>query len=256
MPEGSYLDSALYVSSLDSVRFSWGGPGLPGEIDSGSASWPRSLPSWRWSPRPMAASFTTRSSRRAASCAKGCGRRSSRRSRRRAACASSCTSRRTSPSGSTPSYWELLTDHGRHLALARSPDTAFSRYLGVRRAPGTPFHPAAPPALRHLRAVRPREIRPRRDQPRRSRAAPQGPFRACWPKPSMWPILEPPATLGRLRQRLMADGGFHLLHFFGHGHEPGWRLRSGPGRRPGAGPVRGGGACWPRSSWASASCAS
>ena len=30
-------------------------------------------------------------------------------------------------------------------------------------------------------------------------------------------ILEPPVTLSRLRERLMSQGGFHLLHFFGHG---------------------------------------
>src|SRR6185436_13621457 len=30
-------------------------------------------------------------------------------------------------------------------------------------------------------------------------------------------FLEPPATLERLRERLMENGGFQLLHFFGHG---------------------------------------
>ncbi|HYG63196.1 MAG TPA: CHAT domain-containing protein [Thermoanaerobaculia bacterium] len=113
-------------------------------------------------------------------------------------------------------YWELLADQSRHLALARSPDTAFSRYLSVRRQPGAPttrrprllYAVAAPADLARfgLAAIDRDVIVQRLAEP----------FSVLADAVEIT-LLEPPVTLERLRQRLTTDGGFHLLHFFGHG---------------------------------------
>lgn len=114
-------------------------------------------------------------------------------------------------------YWELLTDPDRHLSLARSPDTAFSRYLDARRAQGAPA-PGRPRLLcvvsapSNVAEYRMAEIR--RDEVLRSLETALKPLAGDVEVA----FLEPPATLERLRERLMEKGGFQLLHFFGHGH--------------------------------------
>jgi hypothetical protein len=113
-------------------------------------------------------------------------------------------------------YWELLTDPDRHLALARSPDTAFSRYLDVRRSLGVPAGErprllcvvSAPADISQYNMA---EIR--RDEALRSLESSLGTLADSVEVA----FLEPPVTLARLRERLMQEGGFQLLHFFGHG---------------------------------------
>lgn len=113
-------------------------------------------------------------------------------------------------------YWELLADPDRHLALARSPDTAFSRYLDARRAQGAPA-PGRPRLLCVVSApsdvTRYGMAEIRRDEVLLSLKAAFGALADAVEVA----FLEPPATLGRLRDRLMEKGSFQLLHFFGHG---------------------------------------
>jgi CHAT domain len=112
-------------------------------------------------------------------------------------------------------FWELLTDGDRHLALARSPDTAFSRYATVPRELGE----AASGTLRLLVVV----AAPANAERYGLAAIDRGEVLARLGR-TFDPLrgaleveaLDPPATPGRLRQRLV-EGGFHLLHFFGHG---------------------------------------
>jgi len=113
-------------------------------------------------------------------------------------------------------FWELLADPDRHLALARSPDTAFSRYLDARRAqdapaPGRPRLLCAVSAPSDVARYGMAEIR--REEVLRSLESSFGELADAVEVA----YLEPPATLGRLRDRLMEKGGFQLLHFFGHG---------------------------------------
>lgn len=113
-------------------------------------------------------------------------------------------------------YWELLADPERQLALARSPDTAFSRYLDARRAKGAPA-PGRPRLLCVVSApsdvTRYGMAEIRREEVLRSLEASFG----ALADDVEVAFLEPPATLGRLRDRLMEKGSFQLLHFFGHG---------------------------------------
>ena len=113
-------------------------------------------------------------------------------------------------------YWELLADPDRHLALSRSPDTAFSRYLDARRSQGAPA-PGRPRVLCVISApsdiTRHGMAEIRRDEVRRSLETALEPLAGA----IELAFLEPPATLERLRERLMEKGGFQLLHFFGHG---------------------------------------
>ncbi len=219
MTEGTYLDSALYVSSLESARFSWAGRdywgkvALGGEIEETLAA--LELEPDAYGNRLYDAVFPAGSELReglreavvAAEEAKG-------RLRFVLHIAPDL------PEWLHGLYWELLVDGGRQLALARSPDTAFSRYLGVRRALETPAtrRPrllcviSAPSNIEKFRLA---EIQ--RDAVVRRLQAPFGMLAEFVDVA----ILEPPATLGRLRERLMADGGFHLLHFFGHGQKRG-----------------------------------
>lgn len=113
-------------------------------------------------------------------------------------------------------YWELLADPDRHLALARSPDTAFSRYLDARRAKGAPS-PGRPRLLCVVSApsdvARYGMAEIRREEVLQSLRSSFGELADAVEVD----FLEPPATLGRLRDRLMEKRGFQLLHFFGHG---------------------------------------
>ncbi len=113
-------------------------------------------------------------------------------------------------------YWELLVDPDRRLALARSPDTAFSRYSPIARPLGRSVtgRPrllcviSAPENIETYQMARidEREVRGRLET-----------LFASLGDEIEVSYLEPPATPARLRERLVSGGGFHLLHIFGHG---------------------------------------
>jgi hypothetical protein len=219
MPEGTYLDSALYVSSPDSARFSWAGRDYLGKVAL-EAGLEETLAALVWEPEAYGAALYDAVFPAGSELREGL---------REAVVAAEQEKSRLRfllqlspdlPEWVHGLFWELLTDASRHLALARSPDTAFSRYLGVRRAPGTPAtrRPrllcviAAPSNVEkyHLAEIHRDDVVQRL----------QAPFGMLADSVDV-AVLEPPATLGRLRERLMADGGFHLLHFFGHGQKRG-----------------------------------
>lgn len=113
-------------------------------------------------------------------------------------------------------YWELLYDAERGTALARSPETAFSRYSTVPRELGRPGSGprkllcvvAAPSdASRFGLATLDRtRLRHRLAAALQPAARPGIEFE----------MLAPPATPGRLRQRLV-EGDFQGLYILGHG---------------------------------------
>lgn len=111
--------------------------------------------------------------------------------------------------------WELLYDPTRKLAVARSRDTAFSRYLSVPWPAGTPV--AGPPRLLVVIA-NPGDLDDHgleqidQEGIRRSIAEALRPLAGR----VEYELLEPPATAGRIRERLV-DGRFHLLHVHAHG---------------------------------------
>lgn len=216
MPPAAYLDSTLYLTGLNAARFSWGGREYLGEpaLDEERA---QLLASLELEPEAYGRELYDTVFPPGSELREGL---------REAVLAAEEEKSRLRfqlhlatglPEWAHALYWELLTDFGRHLALARSPDTAFSRYLGVRQAPGTPT--ARRPRLLCVVAA-PSDIgrfnlaEIHRDEVARRLEAPFSMLAAA----ADVEILEPPATLEKLRQRLMADGGFHLLHFFGHGH--------------------------------------
>lgn len=215
MAEGTYLDSALYVTSLDSARFSWGGRDYQGKTTL-SRELAEELAELEWEPDKYGGALydavfppgsELREGLREAIVAAEQGKSRLRFLLHLAPAL---------PEWVHALFWELLTDNGRYLALARSPDTAFSRYLGVRRAPGAPStrRPrllcviSAPSDIEKYNLA---EIS--RDDVVQRLKAPFGMLSEAVDVS----ILEPPVTLSRLRERLMAQGGFHLLHFFGHG---------------------------------------
>ncbi len=109
--------------------------------------------------------------------------------------------------------WELLFDTDCKAALGRSPDTAFSRYSTVSHDPGRPV--SGRPRLLVLVAA-PTDA-PRFQMAPIDRAQSHQRLAASFEDLGMdFEILEPPATLGRLRERLSASG-IHALHVFGHG---------------------------------------
>lgn len=219
MKGGTYLDSALYVSSLDSARFSWAGREYLGKVAL-EAGLEETLAALELEPDAYGRELYDAVFPAGSELREGL---------REAVVAAEQEKSRLRfllhlapdlPEWVHGLFWELLADTTRHLALARSPDTAFSRYLGVRRAPGTPTarRPrllcviAAPSNIEKFNLA---EIR--RDEVVQRLKAPFGMLAEAVDVA----ILEPPATLGRLRERLMTDGGFHLLHFFGHGQNRG-----------------------------------
>ncbi|HEY2293845.1 MAG TPA: CHAT domain-containing protein [Thermoanaerobaculia bacterium] len=216
MPPAAYLDSMLYLTGINAARFSWGGreylgePALDAELALKLAA--LELEPEAYGRELFDAVFPPGSElREGLREAILAAEREKRRLRFLLNLATNL------PEWVHALYWELLNDFGRHLALARSPDTAFSRYLGVRQAPGAPttLRPrllcvvAAPSDLARFGLA---EIR--RDEVAHRLEAPFGMLAEA----ADIEVLEPPATLERLRQRLMTGGGFHLLHFFGHGH--------------------------------------
>ena len=128
-------------------------------------------------------------------------------------------------------YWELLYDPVRGVALARSQDTAFSRFLGVPFDPATGLDGAA-----RLLVVLPNPSDladyglPMLDEATQRDALQQllgdafGPSRpgASRTGPSgtvSWEFLEPPITLSRIRERLLEET-FHAVHVQTHGVLP------------------------------------
>src|SRR5215203_104185 len=235
MPEGTYLDSALYVSSLDSARFSWSGREYLGKIalDDDRAE---TLAALELEPEAYGSELYDAVFPAGSELREGL---------REAVVAAEQEKSRLRfllhlapdlPEWVHGLFWELLTDSGRHLSLARSPDTAFSRYMGVRRAPGTPAtrRPrllcviAAPSNIEKFNLA---EIR--RDEVVQRLEAPFGMLAEFVDVA----ILEPPATLGRLRA---PDGGRRLPppSLLRPRPEPGRRLRPGDGGRPGTSSVR------------------
>lgn len=118
-------------------------------------------------------------------------------------------------------YWELLADPDpRRGALARSPETAFSRYSALSHALGEPI--VGRPRLLCVIAA-PSDIA-RFGMAEIDRSEVLSRLSASLGELAQAvevEILDPPATLGRLRARLMTRGGAHLLHFFGHGDSRG-----------------------------------
>ncbi len=110
--------------------------------------------------------------------------------------------------------WELLYDPKRRLALGRSRDVALSRYLSVSATrPPAVDRPrllvvvASPRDLTDYQLAELDEVRLRASL--RHALSPL-------PKSVSWEFLEPPATLSRIRDRMVA-GGFHALHLQAHG---------------------------------------
>ncbi|MCP4658061.1 MAG: CHAT domain-containing protein, partial [bacterium] len=112
-------------------------------------------------------------------------------------------------------HWELLCDPKRKLALGRSRDTAFSRYLSVPLAPGTavverPKLLVVLAAPKDLAAYELPELdRDQMQQSIRKALSPLAGGVDC-------ELLDAPATAERIRDRLVA-GGFHIMHLQAHG---------------------------------------
>ncbi len=110
--------------------------------------------------------------------------------------------------------WELLYDPKRRLALGRSRDIALSRYLSVSTTrPPAVDRPrllvvvASPGDLADYQLAELDEARLRTTLEHALSPLPES---------VSWEFLEPPATLSRIRDRMVA-GGFHALHLQAHG---------------------------------------
>jgi hypothetical protein len=214
-PQVSYIDSELELSSLESARFSWAGGDYRGKPSLGSDLAERLLAledeheayGHALYEAVFPANSELREGLREAIVA---AEREKNRLRFRLHLSLDL------PDWVHALYWELLDDPDRRLALARSPDTAFSRYLDARRAKGAPA-PGRPRLLCVISApsdvTRYGMAEIRRDEVRQNLEAA---FKELADDVEV-SFLEPPATLGRLRNRLTEKGSFQLLHFFGHG---------------------------------------
>lgn len=112
-------------------------------------------------------------------------------------------------------YWELLRDESRDLALGRSPETAFSRYATVPRQPGEPVEGK----LRLLCVIAAPSNAADYNLAEIERGAAMERLAAALqvePDSLQVDFLEPPATPGRLRSKLV-EGAYHVVHIFGHG---------------------------------------
>lgn len=214
MPPALYLDSELYLASPQRGRFSCGGREYVGELVLDRELCDR-LTALELTPEEYGRELyravfppgsSLREGFREAVVAAGLEHR---RLRFRLHLAADL------PDGLHALYWELLEDAGRRLALARSPDSAFSRYSTVPRELGraTAGRPrllcavAAPAdaARFGLAEIDRGEVCRRLEK---SFQTLDGAFEVDF--------LPPPITPGQLRERLV-EGGFHLLHLFGHG---------------------------------------
>src|SRR6185295_18129792 len=196
IPQVAYLDSELELSSLASARFSWSGGDYRGE------------PALGWDLEERLRALETEYEAYGLALYDAVFPRHSelREGLREAIVAAEREKSRLRfrlhlsldlPDWVHALFWELLADPDRHLALARSPDTAFSRYLDARRAQGAP----APGRPRLLCAVSaPSDVARygmaeiRRDEVLRSLEASFGELADAVEVA----YLEPPTTLGRL----------------------------------------------------------
>ena len=115
-------------------------------------------------------------------------------------------------------HWELLYDPGRQIALGRSQETAFSRYLGVSFEPGKAV--TGRPRLLVVLSC-PRDLGDY-GLPETGREALRDSLeRALSPLAELMTleVLDHPATVERIRDRLVA-GEFHALHLTAHGLLP------------------------------------
>ena len=114
--------------------------------------------------------------------------------------------------------WELLYDPRQRMALGRSRETAFCRYLGVSFEPGSAV--VGRPRLLVVLSC-PWDLAeydlPAMD--RRALSQALGKALAALAERVSWEVLEPPATVERIRDRLVA-GEFHALHLQAHGLLP------------------------------------
>lgn len=214
MPENAYLDSELYLRSPERVRFSCAGRERDGEIALDEALFERlaelELDPVRYGSELFDALLPRGSSHyEGFRVAMESARQAKKRLRFRLHIAKNV------PIEIHALFWELLYDAGEHVTIARSPDTAFSRYSTVQRPLGQPtteqsrllcLISAPSDASRYEMA----EID--RDECARRLAEAFAPLAGRMEVD----YLEPPVTPGRLREKLVA-GRYHLLHLFGHG---------------------------------------
>jgi hypothetical protein len=214
-PQATYLDSELELSSLQSARFSWSGGDYRGRPALGSRLATRLLALENEHEAYGLALYEAafpRDSELRAGLREAIVAADREKSRLRFRLHLSLSL----PDWVHALHWELMADPDLHLALARSPETAFSRYLDARRAQGEPA-PGRPRLLCVVSA--PSDIARygmaeiRRDELLRSLKASFGELADAVEVA----FLEPPATLSRLRDRLMEKRGFQFLHVFGHG---------------------------------------
>lgn len=121
----------------------------------------------------------------------------------------------TAPAQLQELRWELLYDPKKKISLGRARDVAFSRYLSIDVEPAKAVTeepkllvvPAGPENLAKFNL-------PELDHfaMRQSLEQALSPLRGLM----SWELMEPPATPGRIRDRLI-DGGFHALHLQAHG---------------------------------------
>lgn len=215
MSEVSYLDAELYLPSLDQARLSWAGREYLGRpaLDPGRAV---DLAALELEPAAYGQGLYD------ALCPRGSGLREG---LREAILEAERIERRLRlrlhlspelPEWAHSLYWELLVDPGRRLALARSPDTAFSRYSPVAR----PLGLAVTGRPRLLCVISAPENIGRYGMAEIDGSEVRGRLEALFAELGdeiEVSYLDPPATPARLRERLMTGAGFHLLHIFGHG---------------------------------------
>lgn len=216
METTSYLDSELYVTSSRQARFSCGGREDLGDLELDGQRLAARQKELTYQPQAFGSELF------AALFPAGGPLREGFREALASARASGARLRlRLHVAPSVPAElhglaWELLYDAERGLAIGRSPDTAFSRYSAVRADAGRPVAGrlrllclvSAPQDAAEYGMA---EIDRATSLERLART-----FEAFGSIRLEVDLLEPPATPGRLRERLQA-GAFHALHVFGHG---------------------------------------
>lgn len=217
----TYLDSELYLPSLDRACFSWEGGRSYEGAPALDYEWALEISALENDPDDYGRELSTAVFPEGSDLHRGF---------REAALAAELAHSRLRfrlrlsadlPAWAHALYWELLADPDpRRGALARSPETAFSRYTALSRGLGSPI--AGRPRLLCVISA-PSDIA-RFNMAEIDRSEVLGRLQASLGELSEAvevEILEPPSTLSRLRERLMSRGGAHLLHFFSHGDSRG-----------------------------------
>jgi hypothetical protein len=113
-------------------------------------------------------------------------------------------------------HWELLRDAEKNIPLSRSQEVTFLRYANVGQPPPPPV-PQRPRILVviadpiNLNEFNLAQINHTETVVELSKA-----FESLHENAEV-AFLERPATIGRIRTKLMEGGGFHVLHILGHG---------------------------------------